>query len=820
MAARRLVVGIAFGIIAAVPALLASSDSVSAASGPNFVPGYIIDDSNFFNGSAMTIAQIQSFLQSQVSSCDTNGNQYFVGTYNKVTYYAPPATPNIQRKNLDSNYPAPYTCLPQYEENTTTHQNNVKGNIDGTTDPTDLPTGGACDVNPLDSTFGDGVCSAAQIIYIAQVDNNVSAKVIITTLQKEEVIVTDDWPWWVEYRSAMGYGCPDSSPGQCAASYYGFYNQVMDAAGQFDLYREHPTNYNFTVGTNQILYHPAPSSCGTETVNILDQSTAGLYDYTPYVPNQAALNNLYGLGDGCSSYGNRNFWRDYSDWFGSSVNAFMAVSSSSPQVYLIDQSVKYPVDSRDILNAYGVSGGIQTVSQTFLNGLSTGYTLGHVGKDPNGPNIYLIDSGQKVLFSSCSMMTTYGYSCGAPAMPPDVFADMSTSLIGVSSVTRSYGNGNLYEMSDGQRHYIPNYTTLNTYGLNSDPIMYLADSFLYSYPESTPLVPDQTMVFDAANGKGYLYIGGQLRWLPDYYLYEDWGFTKLPKYTFYDYLVNLLRGGADLSPFAQDSSGNKYLIDSGLRRTLGSDASDWTSTYTTGIPDALIDAIPTGSDPGSLVMSTASPSVYLVQSGQKRLIPNGDDLLRSGYSFSSITTVRSTTIDALATGIDKFGSLRLMKEASSPTVQMVDGNASWYVPSQAIAASFGFDLGSVWTVDSTTFNTYPSNGSLSSLVTDGTNYYLADRGQLFDAGSVMSNYGYVSSQFELLSSLAIQYLPKGPNLTTFVKGSSATIYEIQGGQKGPFGDYPAYVNAGGTSSNTLTLSDSYLSTLPTGATIY
>jgi len=48
-----------------------------------------------------------------------------------------------------------------------------------------------------------------------------------------------------------------------------------------------------------------------------NQATAGLYNYTPYQPNQAALNNLYGSGDACSAYGNRNFWRIYIDWFGS-----------------------------------------------------------------------------------------------------------------------------------------------------------------------------------------------------------------------------------------------------------------------------------------------------------------------------------------------------------------------------------------------------------------------------------------------------------------------------------------------------------------------
>ncbi len=50
---------------------------------------------------------------------------------------------------------------------------------------------------------------------------------------------------------------------------------------------------------------------------VQNKATAALYYYTPYTPNTAALNNLYGTGDGCSAYGNRNFWRLYSDWFGS-----------------------------------------------------------------------------------------------------------------------------------------------------------------------------------------------------------------------------------------------------------------------------------------------------------------------------------------------------------------------------------------------------------------------------------------------------------------------------------------------------------------------
>ncbi|AWB95914.1 hypothetical protein DCE93_09765 [Agromyces badenianii] len=67
---------------------------------------------------------------------------------------------------------------------------------------------------------------------------------------------------------------------------------------------------------NAVRYHPN-AACGTKDVRVQNKATAALYYYTPYTPNAAALNNLYGTGDACSAYGNRNFWRMYNDWFGS-----------------------------------------------------------------------------------------------------------------------------------------------------------------------------------------------------------------------------------------------------------------------------------------------------------------------------------------------------------------------------------------------------------------------------------------------------------------------------------------------------------------------
>nr|BFF10637.1 hypothetical protein GCM10025699_19400 [Microbacterium flavescens] len=82
--------------------------------------------------------------------------------------------------------------------------------------------------------------------------------------------------------------------------------------------------------TWNILYHP-DRSCGTSPVLIQNQATANLYYYTPYRPNAAALRAGYNEGDRCSSYGNRNFYNFFTDWFGSTQYSSFA-SAPTPTV--------------------------------------------------------------------------------------------------------------------------------------------------------------------------------------------------------------------------------------------------------------------------------------------------------------------------------------------------------------------------------------------------------------------------------------------------------------------------------------------------------
>ncbi len=274
--------------------------SAMALSGSDFQAGRIMDDGVFFNANTFDITSIQNFLNSKVPICDTWGSQPYAGT-TRAAYGA------------SKGHPTPYTCLKDYRQ--------------------DTPAKGA--ETGLCGNLSGGNKSSAQIIYDVAQSCGINPKVLIVLLEKEQSLVTDDWPWDTQYRSATGYGCPDTAP--CDAEYYGFFNQVYNAARQFKRYSRDSTLFSYRAfRDNYIQYNPV-ASCGGTNVYIQNQATAGLYNYTPYQPNAGALStvsdNSAGGTANCGAYGNRNFWWLFSKWFGSPITPPFAWSYVSQSAY-------------------------------------------------------------------------------------------------------------------------------------------------------------------------------------------------------------------------------------------------------------------------------------------------------------------------------------------------------------------------------------------------------------------------------------------------------------------------------------------------------
>ena len=291
-----------------------------------WMAGRIIDDSVFTDKSSMTASQIQTFLNAKVPTCDTYGQQISEfgagdanhdGTSNTAADIALVDDDNdgiIRRWEIGKYYynQTTFTCLKSYKEDN---------------------------------------LSASQIIYNASQTYSISPRVLLVLLQKEQSLVTDDWPTNSQYLHATGFGCPDTA--ECDTQYYGFINQVTMAALMYhSIMIDSPDWYTpYNLGDNYIRYNP-DAACGGSTVYIQNRATQALYNYTPYQPNTATLDANWGVSVTCGAYGNLNFYRYFTAWFGSTYSTvydgvdYFAVFDAN---YYLD---RYP----DLQAAFGDNG--------------------------------------------------------------------------------------------------------------------------------------------------------------------------------------------------------------------------------------------------------------------------------------------------------------------------------------------------------------------------------------------------------------------------------------------------------------------------------
>lgn len=272
-----------------------------AASKEDWQAGNIISDQLFTDKNSMSVADIQKFLDEKIN-CDVWGTGKAVEFGSSLT-----RAEFAKRRGWQA---PPYTCLNKYYEVPKTEP------------------GGSLPANNYSTpeNIPEGAKSAAWIIKDSADRYNISPKVLLVKIATESAgpLTSDNWPLFSQYRYAMGSHCPDSGPGgaaNCDPNYAGFSIQMYSAAKLMRWYLDNMDKPWWSYkkpGVNFIQWNVTPRGCGGSNVNIANKATAALYTYTPYQPNEAALNNMYGTGDNCSAYGNRNFWRVYWDLFGPS----------------------------------------------------------------------------------------------------------------------------------------------------------------------------------------------------------------------------------------------------------------------------------------------------------------------------------------------------------------------------------------------------------------------------------------------------------------------------------------------------------------------
>jgi hypothetical protein len=616
----------------------AMGSTVKAVDGSQFRPGRIIDDSVFTDTTPMNAAQIQQFLNAKVPFCETNHVSY---------------SPANQ---------GPFTCLKDYVENTADGTSNF-GKPPGTVIP--------------------GGRSAAQIMYDASQQYAINPQVLIVLLQKESSLVTDTWPWRGQYQTAMGALCPDTAP--CDSNAAGFGRQIKEAARLLRAYITYPNYFPYATGMNNILYNPN-FSCGSTPVNLETRATAALYNYTPYQPNQAALDNLYGSGNACSAYGNRNFWRIFNDWFGSPYGAYTLIKSpTSPTVYLRTVNATMPISSIDVFNAWGFSAAaIETVSQSTLDGTTiTPYALGRLVKTSGG-DYYFID-GQKHYYVSAQTKTLWNFSDqNVPSMSPLVIQQtVGGGSLGWKVSATTGLTTNKYLVDNGKLVPIP-MPTQSAITWNSLPFgeTNISAPLFQSIPKTAGLADT---IFVKSGAKTYVLDNQKLKPLNENQAMLP---SSTPPVDLSQSLVDLIGVDPAVGLVAKSGAGELYLIDSLGKHYL-------TSTYLASLfsdlatirtlSDATLLAIPTvdqiSNDVAEEILANGlSAGKYLFTIQGKYTL--SDPILLDEYNGARVVP-KISYYPASVKSILPEPVSGLVRLGSSPTIYLMDGGSARAITSYA-----------------------------------------------------------------------------------------------------------------------------------------
>ncbi len=798
---------VALAVVLSICTFMMMGGKSAALSGSDFQAGRVIDDSVFTNAGAMNDSNpgqpawqyIQNFLNAKIGTCDTNGTRASSHWDSAANRYYTDAEWGSMHGD-----PAPFTCINFFVENPTTQQNNY--------------------ANP--SAQISGGQTAAQIIWNAAQANDINPEVILVTLQKEQGLVTDYWPWYNEYQEAMGYSCPDT--GNCNASYSDFAAQVNGAAAQMHYAFTHPGAFNYWIGNNYILYNPN-TSCGGSTVNIQNAATAVLYIYTPYQPNAAALNNLTGTGDSCSAYGVRNFWYYFNSWFGSTTGTAL-VKGSGAGVYLVNGSTRYGVPSEAMLQNYGMAQtAVTPASDAYIQGLTNGGVLGTLFTVSGDPATYVADNGVKYAIPSGAVCTSWGFNCSSGVAAVS-FATASSMNSGGALQSLMLNNNVIYNMQNGVRSpYVPT-SAMTGAGFSMANVTPMSSSYNVNQSIGTPIVADNTLVRFGNYPAVYYYTDNHYYAFPNGATLTDWfGNTSITSDGVSSYAANNTNGptiNSVMSSIVKTSDGHTYILEGGQRIDVTDRASIWPTPLIASDLDSTINGLPLlATDSSASTYRTPEGAIFALSNGQKMPIASMTDFYALGYSPNNVIQVSDDTMSMIPTGLNDIGEGSVFKTNGSSVLYLKGpGQSVYWLNSLAQLSQYQLTRqeSSIQPTNQLTLYSAPQplnsfvglNGSASVTdVVDGeARMWLFGTTQANLWGITPPTPTNMTSSGATIAGLTFtnQALPQFASY-------NGTIYYATGGAKHPISNYGEYLQLGGNTSNTFPATADFINAAPTGS---
>lgn len=664
MKLRTVVAGLLTATLA-FAGVVATESTSHALNASTFDPGYIISDTVFYDWGAMNAEQIQKFLNARVPVCtDNDGGP---------------------------------KCLRNYKEDVV-GSHAIRGSLH------------SYSLNICSEVPAASGRTAAQIISSVATACRINPRVLLVTLQKEQGLVGSADPTTYMYKAAMGYGCPDSAPqicGQDSNSKSRLFWQLYRAAWQLRWYGDPRGSFTYLKPGKTISmgYHPN-ASCNRQSFKLKSQATAKLYYYTPYVPNAAALRNLWGTGDSCSAYGNRNFWRQFWTWFGSPVAGGYLLKASSNLTYLVNQdtSKRYLISDEAMTNDFLPLGPLGTVSDAYMDSFVDAGPLKPLVADTAG-NRYLVASGLKYKIST----STQAAALGLDWVTAPILTDVQISSFGDMAFAKSATTGEIFLLQGSTRALISDaelLKTLSTMGATG----VMQDSVLNGFNVVSPV----TELVQDSSGNRFDLEDGQKVPVPTASMAASLGHNWNSATT----ISTAQLAKISTASFLKASGSNATYLLSGTNKHLA------TSTLLSSIPKFGTTA--TVSNDYLAKFATGTALTPLIKADTQVWYFN------AGHKFP-VTASQATAMDldstkAITVSTAQLGTLEtpvLMKSSANGTVYLVDDYVNKH-PVTTTDLSIYSPLGAVGVVPSSYLNSFTTKTNPARMVnsSDGYHYYL------------------------------------------------------------------------------------------------
>ncbi|RJO62236.1 hypothetical protein C4544_00060, partial [candidate division WS5 bacterium] len=262
-----------------------------------------------------------------------------------------------------------------------------------------------------------------------------------------------------------------------------------------------------------------------------------------------------------------------------------------------------------------------------------------------------------------------------------------------------------YLVDNGKKRYL-SYATYVNWGLGKYPVDLVSSGTFNNYPTDTAL---NRFVRDES-GNIFIIDKGERKWVPSWPAFDLWGFNRADILTISSITLNYLPRGINFSYIVKepDPSPNIYLIDSGTKRhILNGDLLGHLGvpTINIGVVSAeLLNTLSSGNDFTSFLIKGSGADEFALSKGKKRYISNRDLFDDWNFNLSDINIVNDSTLSLLSSGSNL-----------SYLMQRPNGNAVYFIENKGKKTIREWDTFNHWRFLETNIFTLHSSANFNAL---------------------------------------------------------------------------------------------------------